>query len=82
MQMKYLGTDSNDFLNGFFRENGIWVSDGAQDIATKFSEEEQEALYALEDTSWWHIINRVIHTIAMQIKTHMIYRVDIPDFIA
>lgn len=53
MQMKYLGTDSNDFLNGFFRENGIWVSDGAQDIATKFSEEEQEALYALEDTSWW-----------------------------
>lgn len=43
----------NSFMHGFHNKKGIWVRDYGQDTATKFSEEEQERLYALEDISWW-----------------------------
>lgn len=45
--------DINSFMHGFYNKKGIWVWDYGEDTATKFSEEEQERLYALEDTSWW-----------------------------
>lgn len=45
--------DINSFMHGFHNKKGIWVRDYGQDTATKFSEEEQERLYALEDISWW-----------------------------
>lgn len=53
IRMKKLCKGINSSICGFSLEKGIWVADRGQEISTRFSEEEQEALYALEDTSWW-----------------------------
>ena len=45
--------DVNDIMYGFRKKGCIWMSDHAKDVTTGFSEEDQDALYELEDVSWW-----------------------------
>lgn len=51
--MEQTWKDVDRFMHGFRKDEGIWISDCNREISTKFSKQTQDALYALEDTSWW-----------------------------
>lgn len=52
-KMEQTWKDVDRFIHGFWKDEGVWISDSNREISTKFSKQTQDALYALEDTSWW-----------------------------